>query len=90
MRNSPYTKTPPSKLAIIPDILNEDILTEDNPISPPHKVTSPEPALGTKHKDGELRFQVRRMVCHKVTTYFQYIVYQYVSVYLSCTTKDMV
>ena len=48
MRNSPYTKTPPSKLAIIPDILAEDV-----PVSPPVKVNSPEPAVEAKHKDGE-------------------------------------
>ena len=50
MRNSPYTKTPPSRLAIIPDILNE----EPSASSPP-QVRSPDLASATKHhKDGEL------------------------------------
>lgn len=37
MRNSPYTKTPPSRLAIIPDILNEE-----PPISSAPKASSPD------------------------------------------------
>ena len=37
MRNSPYTKTPPSRLAIIPDILNEEPAIDSLP-----KVKSPD------------------------------------------------
>ena len=40
MRNSPLTKTPPAKLASIPDIINEDTCG-----SPPLKTKSPEPVV---------------------------------------------
>ena len=46
MRNSPLSKSPPPKLATIPDILNEDIGG-----SPPLKTKSPEPAKPSN--DGE-------------------------------------
>ena len=45
MRNSPLSKSPPAKLATIPDILNENIAG-----SPPLKTKSPEPA---KPNNGE-------------------------------------
>ena len=47
MRNSPLSKSPPAKLATIPDILNENI---DG--SPPIKTKSPEPAK--PNNEGEL------------------------------------
>lgn len=46
MRNSPYTKTPPSRLAIIPDILNEEPAIGSQP-----DVRSPDHASTAKHKD---------------------------------------
>ena len=58
MRNSPYTKTPPSRLAIIPDILNEEPCA-----SSPPPVRSPDLASVAKHKDGEL-VSVRFSVIH--------------------------
>ena len=48
MRNSPLTKTPPVKLASIPDILNEDV-----GVSPPQKTKSPEPAVTGEGREGE-------------------------------------
>ena len=58
MRNSPYTKTPPSRLAIIPDILNE----EPSVRSPP-KVRSPDLATTAKHhKDCKLQYRHRVLV----------------------------
>ena len=47
MRNSPLSKSPPPKLATIPDILNENIAG-----TPPRKTKSPEPAKPNNH--GEL------------------------------------
>ena len=43
MRNSPLAKTPPAKLATIPDIINEDIGG-----SPPEKSMSPGPAVSNR------------------------------------------
>ena len=48
MRNSPLTKTPPVKLAAIPDILNEDVGG-----SPPQKTKSPEPVVTGEGREGE-------------------------------------
>ena len=44
MRNSPLSKSPPPKLATIPDILNENIAG-----TPPLKTKSPEPAKPNNH-----------------------------------------
>ena len=48
MRNSPLTKTPPAKLASIPDIINEDTCG-----SPPQKTKSPEPVVTGEGREGE-------------------------------------
>ena len=48
MRNSPLTKTPPAKLAAIPDIINEDTCG-----SPPLKTKSPEPVVTGEGREGE-------------------------------------
>ncbi len=43
MRNSPLSKTPPAKLASIPDIINEDSdLPPEKPMSPEQPVTRKE------------------------------------------------
>ena len=48
MRNSPLTKTPPAKLAAIPDIINEDTCG-----SPPLKTKSPEPVVTGEGREGK-------------------------------------
>ena len=47
MRNSPLSKTPPAKLATIPDIINEDAG------APPEKTMSPEPAVANREAVAE-------------------------------------
>ena len=48
MRNSPLSKTPPAKLATIPDIINEDAG------APPEKTMSPEPAVANREGNWDL------------------------------------
>jgi len=65
MRNSPLTKTPPVKLAAIPDILNEDVGG-----SPPQKTKSPEPVVTGEGREGE---GVHMCVCLRSTSDMQLV-----------------
>ena len=64
MRNSPLSKSPPSKLATIPDILNENVGG-----SPPLKTKSPEPAKPTNDgESGSITCTCRCIVCTRLCT----------------------
>ena len=68
MRNSPLSKTPPAKLATIPDIVNEEVIESD-----PVKITTPDVEGSNKRHEGT-----------RPQMHVSHLVYLYVPLALSC------